>query len=131
MPALGEGPAKRACRAASPRPDKLDLIVWFRYATYRAQRGRRRGEDEALSTRRIRASLPAPGGAGARGVHDDPRDRRGGGVESGPRAQADAAVAARRGGGERPRPQGGLPGCRGWGAERERGGRRDSRLRVL
>src|SRR5437764_2133829 len=108
MPALGEGPAKRACRAASPRPDKLDLIVWFRYATYRAQRGRRRGEDEALSTRRIRASLPAPGGAGARGVHDDPRARRAGGLESGPRAQADAPVAARRVGEERPRPQGGL-----------------------
>src|SRR5439155_11208291 len=30
---LARRPAKRACRAASPRSDKLDLVVCFRYAT--------------------------------------------------------------------------------------------------
>src|SRR5438874_2104238 len=67
-----------------------------------------RGDDEAHSTRRIRASLPAPGGAGARGIDDDARERRARGSEPGPRAQAHAPAAARRPGEERPRTQGGL-----------------------
>src|SRR5438874_802998 len=68
-----------------------------------------RGDDEAHSTRRIRASLPAPGGAGAGRRDDDARDRRAGGAEPGPRAQADAPVAPRWPGEECPRPQGELP----------------------
>src|SRR6267378_276018 len=68
------------------------------------------GDDEAHSTRRIRASLPAQGCARA-GIDDHARDRCAGRPDPGPRAQADAAPASRGVGEERSRAQWRLPAC--------------------
>src|SRR5882724_11342993 len=74
------------------------------------------GDDEADSTRRIRASLPAPGCARA-GIDDHARDRCAGRPDPGPRAQADAAPASRGAGEESSRAQWRLPACPAGGGD--------------
>src|SRR5467141_528426 len=88
----------------------LDALVCFRYPTPRARMRPAGGDDEAHSTRRIRASLPAQGCARA-GIDDHARDRCAGRPDPGPRAQVDATPASRGVGEERSRAQWRLPAC--------------------
>src|SRR5712691_6181505 len=76
--------------------------------------------DEAHGTGGIRASLPASGRPGARGIADDAADRGAGRPDQGPRAQADACAASRGAGEERPRPQGRLSACPAGRADQRR-----------
>src|SRR5216684_4262461 len=80
--------------------------------------------DASHSARRVRASLPAPGRAGAGRSGDHARDRRARGPERGARAQAHAPLAPRRAGQERPRPEGRLPARPARRADQRRRGAR-------